>query len=613
MCGIAGIWRRGANVTPREICRMAETIAHRGPDDVGHVLIDTRGSLPAHDFPPGARPPEGYDLALANRRLAIIDLSTAGHQPMTRGECTIVYNGEIYNYIELTEELEKLGCVFTSASDTEVLLLAYLQWGREFLSRLNGMFAFAIWDHRHKRLFCARDRVGIKPFYYLISGETLYFASEIRAILAVLDKRPDLNEGLVYDFLTAGWLDHTNETFFQGIEKLPPGHFFVADKKELCLSTYWHLEDSEVNLAGFEENAWEFRHLLEDSIRLEMRSDVPVGCCLSGGMDSSAIVGIAAPMTPYRMRTFTARYHDSSMDEWHYAEQVVKKADVQAESVFALPEDFWRLLPELVWIQEEPFAGPAVYAQWRLMQMIRAGEVPVVLDGQGADEILCGYAKFFYYYLLELWQGGRAIAVIATMMRAMSNGGAHLMQFGAAKRYLPGNHGGDKNHGLRADFFRRHRHRSISRPSGSLAMQQRLDIESYSLPVLLRYEDKNSMSHSVESRVPFLDHRLIEFAVNLPSDHKFWGGMAKRVMRQALRDVIPRDVLKRRTKLGFGGTFSSWIKALQPRIAAWIMSDREAIDPFVDRRSLRKLLDGNNPELFLHLILDRWLARFGYE
>jgi len=612
MCGIAGIWRRNATVAPREIHRMSETIAHRGPDDAGHILIDTRGRLPLQEVLDGTSGPEGYDLALANRRLAIIDLSAAGHQPMTRGECTVVYNGELYNYIEIKEDLEKLGCVFTSSSDTEVLLYAYLQWGQQFLSRLNGMFAFAIWDQRTKRLFCARDRLGIKPFYYLVVGETLFFASEIKAILAVLDRNPGLNEGLVFDFLAAGLLDHTRETFFRGIEKLPPGHCLCVDGSKESLYAYWRLKEDDEATADFEDNAREFRRLLEDSVRMEMRSDVPVGCCLSGGMDSSAIVGIAASMTPYRMRTFTARYHDPSMDEWNYAEQVVKKTDVQAESVFALPEDFWRLLPELLWIQEEPFAGPAVYAQWQLMKLIRASGVSVVLDGQGADEILCGYAKFFYYYLLELWRERRVATVLATLMRATANGGAHLLQFSAAKRYLPVNHGGDNNHGMRVDFFRRNRHRSLARPGGGIAMQQRLDIENYSLPVLLRYEDKNSMSQSVESRVPFLDHRLVEFAVNLPSDHKFWGGMAKRVMRHALADTLPKEVIKRRTKLGFGGTFSSWVGALYPQFAAWINSDHEAIDPYVDRKFVNRLLDRRDPTLFLYLVLDRWLSRFGY-
>jgi len=612
MCGIAGIWRRNATVTPQEINRMSEAIAHRGPDDAGHVLDDTQGRLPLREGFDGTSGPEGYDLALANRRLAIIDLSATGHQPMTRGGCTVVYNGELYNYIEIKKDLEKLGCIFTSSSDTEVLLYAYLQWGQNFLVRLNGMFAFAIWDQRTKRLFCARDRLGIKPFYYLVAGETLFFASEIKAILVVLDRSPDLNEGLVFDFLAAGWLDHTQETFFRGIEKLPPGYCLWADRSKESLYEYWRLKEDNRAPADFEDNAKEFRCLLEDSIRIQMRSDVPVGCCLSGGMDSSAIVGIAASMTPYRMRTFTARYQDSSMDEWNYAEQVAKKASVEAKSVFAVPEDFWRLLPELVWVQEEPFAGPAVYAQWQLMKLIRASGVSVVLDGQGADEILCGYAKFFYYYLLDLLQERRVTVLLATLTRAVANGGSHLLQFGAARRYLPGYHSSDNHYGMRVDFFRRNRHRSLTRPRGKLNRQQHLDIETFSLPVLLRYEDKNSMSQSVESRVPFLDHRLVEFTVNLPSDHKIWGGMAKRVMRHALADTLPKEVIKRRTKLGFGGTFSSWVEALQPQLSAWINSDDEAIDPYVDRRFVKRLLDRRDPTLFLYLILDRWLARFGY-
>ena len=613
MCGIAGLWRWRTNVTPREIYRMSEAISHRGPDDAGHVLIDTKGRLSLMEVSSSDTVPDGYDLALANRRLSIIDLSASGHQPMTRDGCTVVYNGEIYNYLELKRELTQLGRLFTSTSDTEVLLQAYLEWGPACLHHLNGMFAFALWDDRQRRLFCARDRMGIKPFYYSLTERNFLFASEIKAILPLLDKQPDLNEGVMYDYLAAGWLDHTQETFFKGIVKLPAGHYMMVDNGGVSLSPYWQLTRHEASSRDFAENVEQFRTLFENAVALQMRSDVAVGCCLSGGMDSSAIVGVAAPLSPHQMRTFTARYHDPSMDEWHYVQHVAQKTSVDAKAVFASPENFWHFLPELTWVQEEPFAGPSVYAQWQLMQMIRDNKISVVLDGQGADEILCGYAKFFYYYLLEMWGEKRIGTMTATLWRALFNGGMHLLQLGSAKRYLPqyfGNH--RRRTILHEDFQNRNSHRGINRPGGDLIEQQRLDIEKYSLPILLRYEDKNSMAHSVESRVPFLDHRLVEFAVNLPSDHKFWGGKAKRIMRTALSDVLPEAVLTRRTKLGFGGTFASWVQALHPYFRDWLDSDHEAIDPYVSRKALLELLQRKDPGLFLYIILDRWLMRFGY-
>ena len=310
MCGIAGLWRWRAHVSSYEICRMSEAIEHRGPDDVGHALIDTRGRLPLMEVSAGDAPSDGYDLALANRRLSIIDLSPSGHQPMTRDGCTIVYNGELYNYLELKQELTKLGRLFTSTSDTEVLLQAYLEWGTECLQYLNGMFAFAIWDDRQRKLFCARDRMGIKPFYYSLTERDFLFASEIKAILPMLDKQPNLNEGVMYDYLAAGWLDHTQETFFEGVVKLPPGHYMTVDKGRASLAPYWQLTRHDTFSRDFAENVEQFMNLFENSIALQMRSDVAVGCCLSGGMDSSAIVGVAAPLSPLQMKTFTARYDD---------------------------------------------------------------------------------------------------------------------------------------------------------------------------------------------------------------------------------------------------------------------------------------------------------------
>jgi len=474
------------------------------------------------------------------------------------------------------------------------------------------MFAFALWDGRRNLLFCARDRLGIKPFYYTLTGEALIIASEIKGILPLLNRQPEINEGIIYDYLSAGWLDHTNETFFKGIRKLPAASYMIANREDVHISPYWKLPRKVDESTSFDENSEQFRMLFEDSVRIQMRSDVTVGCCLSGGMDSSALVSVAAPLTPYRMKTFTARYNDPSMDEWMYVQHVARRVPIDTESIFADPEDFWHFLPEMVWIQEEPFAGPSVYAQWRLMSMIRTSGVSVVLDGQGGDEILCGYAKFFYYFLMEMWRSHRWSMFASTLFRALNNGGMHLLDFRAARRYLPGRFGKHGDWLLRPDFQARHKDRDISRPAGDIISQQVWDIEKYSLPVLLRYEDKNSMAHSVESRVPFLDHRIVEFALSLPSGHKLWGGRAKRVMRHALADIMPPEVLERRTKLGFGGTFSSWIVALQPYFESWIHSSKEAIDPYVNRKALAGLLSRHDPTLFLYIILDRWLARFGY-
>ena len=546
MCGIAGIWRKKGSVTASEIGLMSKLISHRGPDDVGHVLVDSDCRLPLFHFTEMQESLTGYDLALANRRLSIIDLSPGGHQPMTYQGCTLVYNGEIYNYHELRAELSLLGHIFSSSSDTEVLLHTYLEWGTDCLSRLNGMFAFAIWDDRKQTLFCARDRLGVKPFYYFLSNEEFIFASEIKSILAVLKYKPEVNEKIAFDFLVWGLLDHTSETFFDGILRLSPGSYVLAYQGSTQFKRYWDLPESEQKSKSPEENAEEFRHLFNEAVQLQMRSDVTIGCCLSGGMDSTALVCTAAPLSSHPIKTFTARYLEKSIDEWPYVLAVASKVEIETFSVLVQPADFWAALPDVVRSQEEPFGGPSIYAQWKLMQTIRSNGVKVVLDGQGADELLCGYAKYFYYSLWEMWTRRDLRRIIGALLLALENGGVHLLDFQNALRYLPKSLQRIIGRSSQAGFDQEYLCQSTSPTRGMVMLQQTLDIQTYSLPVLLRYEDKNSMAHSVESRVPFLDHRLVEFALRLPMEHKIRGAQAKQVMRNALADIMPSQIMRRR-------------------------------------------------------------------
>jgi asparagine synthase (glutamine-hydrolysing) len=330
-------------------------------------------------------------------------------------------------------------------------------------------------------------------------------------------------------------------------------------------------------------------------------------------MDSSAVVGVASSLSPYRMKTFTARYRDPSMDEWQYARSVGAQAPIDNVAVFSEPMDFWDRCAEVVWSQEEPFAGPGVYAQWLVMRTIQSHEVRVVLDGQGGDELLCGYAKYFFFGLRDLWRQRQVARLAAILAMAAMNGGQHLLNFKAARRYLPGGPRAVALQLFRPEFYRRHEGRTISHPRADLRSQQIIDIRTYGLPALLRYEDKNAMAHSVESRVPFLDHRLVEFALSLPLEHKLNGARSKRVMRDALNDVIPEMVLSRRTKLGFGGSFVSWMEALAPQFETWLDSKLElGIDRYVQRAAVREQLRRKDPAVFRAIILERWMERFGY-
>jgi asparagine synthase (glutamine-hydrolysing) len=613
MCGIAGLWNRKREpVAVSDILRMSALIEHRGPDDCGHVLINSAGKLPLMPLKDAGAVESGYDLALASRRLSIMDLSQSGHMPMTQHGCTLVYNGEIYNYLELKAELQQLGHCFTSTGDTEVLLHAYLQWGVECLERLNGMFAFALWDSRTQKLFCARDRLGIKPFYYWLESNRLVFASEIRSILAVLDSKPAVNERMVYDYLAVNRLDHTEETFFEGVLKLPAGCLMLADQTDIRIERYWHLCPHNVSPVSQEESADRFRELFHDSVRRQMRSDVTVGSCLSGGMDSSGLVSVAAPFAGSGMKTFTARYSDRSMDEWDYAEAVINNSQVEGIQLLCNSKCFWLELPEVVWSQEEPFGGPSIYSQWNLMRTVKMNGVSVILDGQGGDELMCGYAKYFFYSLREMHRSRAYLQLAGSLGHAFFNGGKHLINLRGAQKYMPSRFRKSAARLLRTDFAGRHSERDLRLQAQNVRELQICDIEKTSIPVLLRYEDKNAMAHSVESRVPFLDHRLVEFAVSLPTEHKIRGGQAKRVMRHAIGPQMPQKVLRRKSKLGFGGSFVSWIDELRPQLQQWVDCKELRVDAYTERESLRELLANSDPNIFRMLILDRWMERFGY-
>jgi asparagine synthase (glutamine-hydrolysing) len=312
------------------------------------------------------------------------------------------------------------------------------------------------------------------------------------------------------------------------------------------------------------------------------------------------------------MRTFTARFSGNSMDEWPYVQAVASHVPIDTVSVSVEPKEFWKILSDILWAQEEPFVGPGIYAQWVLMRTIRSHGVPVILDGQGGDELLCGYAKYFYFALRDMFYKGHVGKIASTLLLALFNGGAHLFDLGAAKRYLPKWLAHPTDGWLKPEWMKKFGDRPMAHPKGDVRAQQILDIKTYSLPILLRYEDKNSMAHSIESRVPFLDHRLVEFAVSLPTEHKLHGAQAKQVMRHALANIMPPEVLRRRTKIGFGGSFSSWIPELAPLFKQWLDSDHLAVDRYIIRDALRIQLQNRTPKLFCSLILDQWLERFGY-
>jgi asparagine synthase (glutamine-hydrolysing) len=562
MCGITGILAFDQNNPASHECiqKMTDSLHHRGPDDEGIYLSER--------------------VALGHRRLAIIDLSPDGHQPMSGpdGSTWLVYNGEIYNYLDIKAELQARGHQFKSHSDTEVILHAYQEYGPDCLSHFNGMFAFALWDERQRQLFLARDRFGIKPLYYCHRNGCLLFASEIKAILAGLDTKPQPNPHLIYDFLTVGALDHTDDTFFEGIYKLPPAHFMLVNAQDKILTQrYWDFDvnDEVASLSDkvVAEKSAAFFELFTEAVRSHLISDVSVGSCLSGGLDSSALVSVISQIIGERdiaaigpqQQTFSACYNDSPVDEQPYIDRVIEWTGALSHRVFPQAQAFSQELSQLIWHQEEPFASTSIYAQWAVMRLARDHGVTVLLDGQGADEQLLGYRKFYAFYVINLLRAGRPLTSLSeTIKHYGSVDVLKTLQLRRGLRYWRGRHFGSVAVAteLLHDAFAVSTNGELLNMShsGSLGQRIKADLTRFSLPVLLRYEDKNSMAFSREARVPFLDHRLVEHVAQLPINLKLRDGWTIYCLRRGAQNQVPPEILRRKDKLGFATPEDNWFR-----------------------------------------------------
>jgi asparagine synthase (glutamine-hydrolysing) len=547
MCGICGIVDLQRPAETDVVRSMLNELRHRGPD--GEGFFDAPG------------------IALGHARLAIIDLSDGGRQPFASDDGTLqlLHNGEVFNYLELRRELEQLGHRFRTATDTEVVLRAYEQWGRSCVERFNGMWALALWDGREQRLFCSRDRFGIKPFVYRLEGDRLAFASEPRAFRRDPSFQARPNPAAIRDFLAQGHTDHLEETFFAGVSHLPPGHSMTFGAGGLRLHRYWTLEpgDEPADPVGT------FRELFLDSIRVRLRSDVPLGTALSGGLDSSAVaVAIdhllrteaehARPVGE-RQRTFTAYFEDVGFDERPFAEAVVGQILSEPSWLTFDDQALLEVLPDVVASQGEPFGSTSVVAQWFVMRAAAEAGLKVMLDGQGGDEVLAGYRTTHGYRIADLLAGGHLRGALGEL-RAYP-GSARALPAAVITPFLPRRARWElRGRRSRADLLVHRSLRQRTAPPAAphagpmpdrLRSQYHLILAQLGLPELLRYEDRNSMAHSLEGRVPFLDHRLVEFLYGLDAGQLYERGTTKVVLRQALADLLPPAVRERRDKLGF--------------------------------------------------------------
>ena len=567
MCGITGFFSYTNRCDTQKYYEAHKKIAHRGPDDEGFLYKNKNNKIEyliGDDSIDEVKnreliySKEPSSLIFGHRRLSIIDLSSHGHQPFVYKNLSLVYNGEIYNYIELRDELKEIGYSFETNSDTEVFLKAYHCWGVESFNKFNGMWASAIYDEDKNTILLTRDRFGIKPLYYSLVDDNLIFGSEIKFVSSFMDKLY-ANEEMVYDYLRFNYIDHTNQTLFKDIFQLEPNSYMVFSNKGIEISNYWELkEEKSISKESVEKK-------LNSAISLRMRSDVEVGSLLSGGIDSSTILGIINQKKYInRFQTFSAVFKEEKFSEKQYIEKF-KTENIELKKHFIYPkaEELVDIIDELIYTQEEPFRSLAVFSQYEIYRYIKnSTSTTVLLNGQGADEIFTGYTEYYYVYLLELLRGlnfssffkefnhfknNRKIST-ATLIKQLTV--ALLSRyFRAEDKYRI--------------FNKRFKSTNKSKKFNNLLKDSLYKSLTFSaLREYLRYEDKNSMRFSLESRLPFLDFRLVNSAFSLPNDYKIKDGLSKVVLRDIAKGKIPDETLNRKDKMGFVSPQEVWQKTI---------------------------------------------------
>lgn len=560
MCGIAAVIEtNGGSPDLGMLKRMTNSLFHRGPDDEG-VYLD--GSV-----------------GLGFRRLAIIDMSADSHQPMVSDDqgLVIVFNGEIYNYIELREELLGYGHIFRTRGDTEVLLHAYLQWGKDCLRRLNGMWAFLIHDRRRRIVFGSRDRFGVKPLYYFKTPQQILFASEIKGIRVsgVYGSDNDIHWPAAAKFLLSGELDSSPCSFYEGIQQIPAGSMFeLRMDGEMRLERYWNLLDAETSHANDPYRTYE--DLFEDAVKLRMRSDVPVGVCLSGGLDSSSIICEMARLSSSKVQAFS--YMAEEFDESRYIQDTVAQTGAALDLVDMSRLNLWTSLTDVLKFHDEPVHSINVVIGFKLMQLAASKGVKVVLNGQGADETAAGYSSYFNEYwaslirrtlLIVAWREMSAYAAAHNVskarlckeagLRAVATTVASWPLYRIAKDMIAPKRAAASGW-FDTDFVMAYQPVRERLAPRSLNEVLRYAVEHSPLPLYLRVEDRNSMGNSVESRLPFMDYRLVSFLFSMPDEYKLRGEWNKYIQRRALTGKIPESVRMRVDKMGFPVPLKKWMR-----------------------------------------------------
>lgn len=565
MCGIAGIIEKNKSLPSwQKLEAMVSALSHRGPDDEGFYI---KGNV-----------------ALGHRRLNILDISPLGHQPMSdeTGSVWITFNGEIYNYLELKKEL---GGTYRSNTDTEVILKAYGKWGINCVKHFNGIFALAIWDDSKKFLFCARDHLGVKPFYFTEYRGAFYFGSEVKALLAAgVSTRP--NDSIIYDYLVYGCYQHTNETFFSGIHQLPAGSCLVLRNGAFRIFAYWNLKELVREKKGWDlpKASEEFFHLFKNSVKIQLRSDVPVGLQLSGGFDSSALTAMVHNLQKGQknFRLFSHIYNNHLDQEKPYMQALAKGLGWRWEYITLSPQDMPDFAEEVLWHQDEPFPGLPTFGLHLLAKRCREEKIPVILGGQGGDEIGAGYEYYLGAFILDMLREHGVKKALSELtgygkLHGFSNSEEHLKFFmQALVAYMLAGASADgstftNTRVLNEPFLRKSfKPRPVfEKPFDSdLQNMQYRDILHTKLPRILHSADRAAMAYGVEQRVPFLDYRLVELGLSLAGTLKVKNGEQRYFMREAMRKYMP-EVVNRAPKRAVPSPQREWF---QKELRPWILS-----------------------------------------
>jgi asparagine synthase (glutamine-hydrolysing) len=608
MCGIAGgCWKNAPHDIDQRLAMAMRHLQHRGPDDRGFVMARNAG----------------YSVALCQTRLSIIDLGSSGHQPMETkdGSLLIVFNGEIYNYKELREELRASGHKFSSSSDTEVLLAAWAEWGASSLPRLEGMFAFVVFDRRQEKLTFVRDAFGIKPLFYDRNRNGIAFASEIQALLALRggSARPDLQRA--YDYLVHGDYDSQERSFIQGVLHLPPGTLLEIDAHSPYLGepvVWWRPQTTENCSLSFSDAADAVREQFLQNVRLHLRSDVPFGAALSGGIDSSAIVCAIRHVEPeIPIHTFSYIAAGSEVSEERWVDLVNAASGAISHKVVATGDNLLRDLDHIITAQGEPFGSTSIYAQYRVFQLAKENGITVTLDGQGADELLAGYNGFAGQRMLSLlenrnyssvwefanrwgqWPGRSSMGAWMRFCRMLGPSRLHGLVYALLDRDIRPpwlNVRSLKDAGVVLQERRpelRHENR------GRRVIEALVNsLQTQGLPQLLRHGDRNSMSVSIESRVPFLTIPFANLALSMPENYLISDdGETKCLFRAAMRGIVPDTVLDRRDKIGFATPERAWLMEIAPQLRQWISesSDIEFLNISQMLKAFDQVMSGKRP------------------